>query len=169
MIINVDEEKYVGIKKSKKTRKLSVYSNLSHKRKNKKDAELRKHAEYLASLPKNPVKRFFYRLKPKNFFGYWFSKRGLIMFGKIVGVTALLCVLFVGGLFAYFRKDLDSISPSELSKQVQTNVTTYLDRNGKTLWIDKGDGDYKLVAKRAVLYYYLKIETVIIECKIIYT
>jgi penicillin-binding protein 1A len=169
MIINVDEEKNVGIKKPKKTRKLSVYSNLSHNRKNKKDAELRKRAEYLASLPKNPVKRFFYRLKPKNFFGYWFSKRGLIMFGKIVGVTALLCVLFVGGLFAYFRKDLDSISPSELSKQVQSNVTTYLDRNGKVLWVDKGDGDYKLVVKSEEICDYLKKATVAIEDKYFYT
>lgn len=159
----------MGIKKSKKTRKLSVYSNLSHTRKTKKDAELRKHAEYLASLPKNPVKRLLYRLKPKNFFGYWFSKRGLIMFAKIVGVAALLCILFVGGLFAYFRKDLDSISPSELDKQVQTNVTTYLDRNDKVLWVDKGDGDYKLVVDSSDICDYLKEATVAIEDKNFYT
>ncbi len=161
-------KKHVGIKKSKKTRKLSVYSNLSHTRKAKKEAELRKHAEYLASLPKNPIKRALFRLKPKNFFGYWFSKRGLIMSAKIIGISVLLCVLFVGGLFAYFRKDLDSISPSELAKKVQTNVTTYLDRNGKTLWVDKGDGDYKLVVKSEEISDYLKKATVAIEDKYFY-
>ena len=132
-------------KKTSKSRKLSVYSNLSHSHKAKKDAEARKYAQYLASLPKNPVKRLLYRLHPKRVFKYWFSKRGAIMALKITGVTILLLCLLVGGLFAYFRKDIDYIRPGELSKSVQTTVTTYLDRNSNVLWEDKGDGDYKLV------------------------
>lgn len=156
-------------KKTSKSRKLSVYSNLSHSRKTKKDAEVRKHAQYLASLPKHPVKRFIYRLKPKHLAEYWFSKRGLFMALKILGVTALLLLLLVGGLFAYFRKDLDSIRPGELSKRVQTTVTTYLDRNGQVLWEDKGDGDYKLVVDDAGLSKYLKDATVAIEDRNFYT
>lgn len=149
--------------KKKPTRKISLYSNLSQKRKVKKDSEARKRAEYLATLPKHPVKRFFYRLHPKRFWAYWFSKRGMFMALKITGVVALLLILFVGSLFAYFRKDLDQIRPGEIDKRVQSTVTTYLDRNGKTLWEDKGDGNYKLVVKSEDLSDNLKKATVAIE------
>ncbi len=155
-------------KKPSKTRKLSVYSNLSHSRKVKKDAAARKHAQYLASLPKNPVKRFIHRLKPKHLAEYWFSKRGLKMALKIFGVGVLMACLLVGGLFAYFRKDIDSIRPGELAKNVHTTVTTYLDRNGNLLWEDKGEGDYKLVVKSEELSKYLKDATVAIEDKNFY-
>jgi len=142
---------------------MSVYSNLARKRRTKKDADARKKAEYLASLPKHPVKRLLYRLHPKRFFGYWFSKKGGIMALKILGVAALLIILTVGALFAYFRKDLDAIRPGELAKRVQTTVTKYYDRNGKLLWEDKGDGDYKLVVKNDEIAKYMKEATVAIE------
>lgn len=148
---------------------MSVYSNLSRTHKSKKEAALRKHAEYLATLPKNPIKRFLFKLKPKNFFKYWFSKRGLITLSKTIGIFVLISMLFVGGLFAYFRKDLDSIRPSELAKQVKSNVTTYLDRNGEILWVDKGDGDYKLVVEGDKISENLKKATVAIEDKNFYT
>jgi penicillin-binding protein 1A len=157
------------IKKSSRSRKLSVYSNLSHSRKTKKDAAVRKRAQYLATLPKHPVKRLLYRLHPKRFWGYWFSKRGAFMALKVAGVGLLLLALLVGGLFAYFRKDLDAIRPDELAKRVQTTVTTYLDRNGKLLWEDKGDGNYKLVVDSDELSDYLKKATVAIEDKDFYT
>ncbi len=83
--------------KKKPTRKLSVYSNLSEQRKVKKDANSRRRAEYLATLPKHPVKRFFYRMHPKRFWAYWFSKPGMFMALKIAGVAVLLLALFVGG------------------------------------------------------------------------
>lgn len=150
-------------KKPAHSRKLSVYSNLSHRRKTKKDVNARSRAQYLATLPKHPVKRFFYRLHPKRFWAYWFSKRGAIMALKVAGVSLLLLALLVGGLFAYFRKDLDSIRPDELAKRVQSTVTTYLDRNGKLLWQDKGNDDYKLVVKSDELSKYLKEATVAIE------
>lgn len=156
-------------KKTPKSRKLSLYSNLSHSRKAKKDAAVRKHAQYLASLPKHPLKRMIYRLHPKRVLNYWFSKRGLIMALKIIGVTVLLLLLIIGGLFAYFRKDLDSIRPGELAKRVQTTVTTYLDRNGQVLWEDKGEGNYKLVVDDSGLSKYLKEATVAIEDRSFYT
>jgi membrane peptidoglycan carboxypeptidase len=155
-------------KKPTRARSLSLYSNLSHKRKTKKDAESRKRAQYLASLPKHPVKRFFYRLHPKRVFHYWFSKRGGIMALKIVGVALLVLCLLVGGLFAYYRKDLDSISPGELAKRVQTTVTTYEDRDGNVLWQDTGGGNYKLVVASDELSPYLKNATVAIEDKDFY-
>jgi membrane peptidoglycan carboxypeptidase len=147
----------------KSARKLSVYSNLTHKRKVKKDANSRRKAEYLATLPKHPVKRTLYRLHPKRFWAYWFSKEGALMALKIAGVAVLLMALLVGGLFAYFRKDLDQIRPGEIDKRVQSSVTTYLDRNGATLWEDKGGGNYKLVVKSEDLSDNLKKATVAIE------
>lgn len=136
---------------------------MTQKRKTKKDAEARRRAEYLATLPKHPVKRFFYRLHPKRFWAYWFSKRGAMMALKIAGIAALLLALFVGSLFAYFRKDLDQIRPGEIDKRVQTTVTTYLDRNGELLWEDKGGGNYKLAVKSEDLSQNLKNATVAIE------
>lgn len=136
---------------------------MSQKRKTKKDAEARRRAEYLATLPKHPVKRFMYQMHPKRFWGYWFSKRGAMMALKITGVAVLLVALFVGGLFAYFRKDLDQIRPGEIDKRVQSTVTTYTDRNGVVLWEDKGDGNYKLVVKSDELSDNLKKATVAIE------
>jgi membrane peptidoglycan carboxypeptidase len=157
------------VSKKKPTRKISLYSNLSQKRKVKKDGEARKRAEYLATLPKHPVKRFIYRLHPKRFWAYWFSKRGMIMALKIAGISTLLVALFVGGLFAYFRKDLDQIRPGEIDKRVQSTVTKYYDRNGQLLWEDKGDGNYKLVVKSEDLSDNLKKATVAIEDRDFFT
>jgi membrane peptidoglycan carboxypeptidase len=156
-------------KKSSKPRKLSVYSNLSQAHRAKKDAAARKRAQYLATLPKNPIKRFFYRLHPLRVLKYWFSKRGLVMMLKITGISILLMAILVGGVYAYFRKDIDSIRPGEISKNIQTTITTYLDRNGKLLWEDKGDGNYKLVVDSEEISQYLKDATVAIEDRDFYT
>lgn len=108
-------------------------------------------------------------MHPKRFWAYWFSKRGMVMALKVTGVGILLLALFIGGLFAYFRKDLDQIRPGEIDKRVQTTVTTYLDRNGEVLWEDKGDGDYKLVVKSDELSDNLKKATVAIEDRDFFT
>lgn len=151
-----------------KSRKLSLYSNLSRNRKIRKDYNSRRKAEHLASLPKQPLKRFFYRLSPKHIKEYWFTKQGAIQALKIMGVMALIFCLMIGSLFIYFRKDLDAIRPGELAKRVQTTVTTYLDRNGNVLWEDKGDGNYKLVVDDSGLSKNLKDATVAIEDKDFY-
>lgn len=154
--------------KPSKSRGISVYSNLARRRRTKKDAEARKKAEYLASLPKHPVKRLLYRLHPKRFWGYWFSKKGGLMALKILGVSILLVVLSVGALFAYFRKDLDAIRPGELAKRVQTTVSTYKDRNGVTLWEDKGQENYKIVVDGKDINTIMKQATIAIEDKDFY-
>ena len=155
--------------KKSPTRKLNVYSNLTKNRKVKKDAESRRRAEYLATLPKHPVKRFIYRMHPKRFWAYWFSKRGVLMALKIAGVFILLMALLVGALFAYFRKDLDQIRPGEIDKRVQSTVTKYYDRNDKLLWEDKGDGNYKLVVESDNISDNLKKATVAIEDRDFFT
>lgn len=144
-------------------KRLNVYANLTHSRRRKKDVASRRRAEYLASLPKHPVKRFLYRLHPKRVANYWFSKRGMFMALKIMGVAVLLVVLSIGALFAYYRKDLDQIRPSELNKRVQTTVTKYYDRNGVLLWEDKGSGDYRLVVDQGEIAETMKQATIAIE------
>jgi len=129
----------------------------------KKDSNARRRAEYLATLPKHPVKRFLYKMHPKRFWAYWFSRRGVIMALKVAGVGVLLVALLIGGLFAYFRKDLDQIRPGEIDKRVQSTITTYLDRNGQILWKDTGGGNYKLVVPSEDLSDNLKKATVAIE------
>jgi penicillin-binding protein 1A len=141
---------------------------LSHSRRTKKDLGARKKAEYLASLPKSPIKRFFYRLNPKHLYKYWFSKQGALMALKVIGIGLLSFCLIVGGLFLFYRKDLDAIRPGELAKRVQTTATTYLDRNGNVLWVDTGTGNYKLVVPDSGLSKYLKQATVAIEDKNFY-
>lgn len=155
-------------KRSSSAKHLSVYANLANKRKLKKDKQSRERAEYLASLPKHPVKRFFYRLHPKRVAKYWFSKRGAMMLLKVTSVTIAVFALLVIGAFAYFRKDLDKIRPGEIAKRVQTTVTKYYDRNGVLLWEDKGTGNYRLVVESDQISQHLKHATVAIEDKDFY-
>lgn len=156
------------VTKKPSPRKMSVYANLSHKRKTKKDQKARKRAEYLATLPKHPVKRTLYRMHPKRVYKYWFSRKGAMMALKIFGVLVLLGVLTVGSLFAYYRRDLAAIRPSEIDKRVQTTITTYVDRNGEKLWEDKGDGNYKQVVKSDQINKYMKDATIAIEDRAFY-
>lgn len=155
-------------KPKKKASALKVYSNLSRKRKTKKDTKARERAEYLASLPKHPVKRFFYHLHPKRVIKYWFSKRGLFMALKLTGVVILFTALLIGAVFAYYRKDLDAIRPGKIAERVQSTVTKYYDRNGVLLWEDKGEGNYRLTAKSEDISDYMKQATIAIEDKDFY-
>ncbi len=154
--------------KKRKNKTLNVYANLTSKRRAKKDYSSRRRAEYLASLPKHPLKRFAYRLHPKRFFAYWFSKEGGIMALKIAGVGILLMFVVIGSLFAFYRRELDAIRPSELNKRVQTTISKYYDRNGVLLWEDKGDGDYKIRVESKDISEDMKKATIAIEDKDFY-
>ncbi|NBW58359.1 penicillin-binding protein, partial [bacterium] len=109
------------------------------------------------------INKILFYLKPKNFFRYWFSRNGFFMFLKVSGVCLLLLLLLIGGLFAYFRKDLNAISPGEISKRVQSTINTYYDRNGEIIYEDKGSGNYKLVVESNELNKNLKNATIAIE------
>lgn len=156
------------MKSKRRSRGLSVYSNLSAHRRTKKDLTSRRKAEYLATLPKHPVKRFLHRAHPKRFFAYWLSREGGIMALKVSGVGILLLFLLFGSLFAYYRRELDAIRPSELANRVQTTVSRYYDRNGVLLWEDKGLGDYKLVVDSGDISENMKKATIAIEDKDFY-
>lgn len=148
---------------------MNLYANLAEKRRSKKDVLARKKAEYLATLPKHPLKRILYRLQPKQFFGYWFSRKGGMMALKITGVGVLFMVLLIGGLFAFYRKDLDAIRPGSLAQRVQSTVTKYYDRNGELIWEDKGQGNYTLVVDGDKITDTMREATVAIEDRDFYS
>ena len=149
-------------KKAKKTRSgKKVYENFKAKRQARKEAEARRRAEDLATLPKEPVKRFFARLHPKRVFKWWFSWRGQKAILKFFGICFLLLVIFIGGLFLYYKKDLEEIRLNEMT--ISETVNTYLDRNGVVLWRDTGTEDYRLVVDQEDISEYMYQATVAIE------
>ena len=148
------------------SKSMKTYSSLVYKSRVRRDKKARKRAEDLASLPKDPVKRFFAHLHPKRVAKYWFSMRGLKTLGKTVAAIVLLTIIAIGGLFLYYKKDLDAIKLDEL--KVSETVNTYLDRNGEVLWEDKGDGDYRLVVEGDEIATYMRQATVAIEDKNFY-
>lgn len=156
------------VKTKKPSRAISVYSNLATKRRTKKDTKARKKAEYLATLPKHPLKRIIHRLHPKRVAAFWFSRRGALAVLKGLGVFLAISILMVLALFAYYRKDLDAIRPGTLSQRVKTTVTKYYDRNDKLLWEDKGDGDYTLVVDPKTISPCMGKATIAIEDKEFY-
>ncbi|MBR6965022.1 penicillin-binding protein [Candidatus Saccharibacteria bacterium] len=168
------EVKKEEIKKPKKSlkeavkpkKKMNLYSNLSYKKKVKKEAAQRKRAEELAKLPKEPWKRFFARLAPKRVFKWWFSWRGQKAILKFCAACILLFIIFIGGLFLYYKKDLQEIKLNEM--QISETVNTYLDRNGKVLWKDTGNEDYRLVIDGSEMSEYVKQATIAIEDKSFY-
>lgn len=143
------------------SKNMSVYSSLNYKHKAKKDLTKRKYAEELARMPKQPVKRFFYKLAPKRVFRWWFSWRGQKAILKFCAACFLLLVIFIGGLFLYYKKDLLEIQLDEM--QISETVNTYLDRNGLVLWRDTGNEDYRLVVDGSEINDYMKQATIAIE------
>ncbi|HEU5188034.1 MAG TPA: transglycosylase domain-containing protein [Candidatus Saccharimonadales bacterium] len=152
-------------KTNRRPKGMSVYANLALRRKTKADARARKKAEYLATLPKNPLKRFLYRLSPKRLAAFWFSREGMLTALKLLGVGVVIIAIFIAALFAYYRKELDTIRPDEIAKRVQTTITKYYDRNDVLLWEDRGDGDYKQVVKSEEISQVMKDATVALEDK----
>jgi penicillin-binding protein 1A len=156
-------------KTSHRPKALNLYANLNARRKTKRDVKARRRAEYLATLPKQPIKRLLYRLHPKRVLKFWFSKQGLITFFKLVGVAFIIFAIFIAALFAYYRRELDRIKPDQIAKRVQTTVTKYYDRNNVLLWEDKGEGNYQLVIDSKDIPKVMKDATVAIEDKEFYS
>jgi penicillin-binding protein 1A len=152
-----------------KRSRVGVYSNLVYKRRMKADQKARRRAEDLASLPKQPVARFFARLHPKRVFRYWFSMDGLFRVLKFCAACFLLFIIAVGGLFLYFKQDLNLIRLDGMGELTSTTVNTYLDRNGLVLWQDRGDGDYRLSVPGEDISTYMRQATVALEDRNFYS
>lgn len=152
--------------KNKSNKAVKLYSNLSYKNKTKKETNARRRAEELAKLPKDPWKRFWARLAPKRVFRWWFSRRGQKAILKFCAACFLLLVIFIGGLFLYYKKDLQEIRLADM--QISETVNTYLDRNGVVLWRDTGSENYRLVVKSEEIPEVMKNATIAIEDKNFY-
>lgn len=139
-------KKSTQIKKTASGKTIRVNQNLTTRMKAKKDARARARAEYLATLPKSRVKRFFFRLHPKRLAKYWFSRDGGIMALKIVGISILVMSIFIAGVFAFFRKDLPK-NITDLDACSLGQTIKFYDRT-KTilLWSGAGDVDCRPVA-----------------------
>ena len=167
-ITNEEKDKDLKMAKKRKTTKkkkaknqAGFFANWKERRAAKKEIEARRKAEELAKLPKEPIKRFFARLHPKRVFKWWFSWRGQKTILKTIGVLCLLGVITIGGLFLYYKKDLDEIRLDEMT--ISETVNTYLDRNGVVLWKDTGSENYRLVVDSEDIPDYMRWATIAIE------
>lgn len=149
-----------------KVKRKKIYSDLIYKKRVLEEKRARAKAEEMAKLPKEPVKRFLARMHPKRTLKAIFSLDGLKFALKSVAFLTLTGIILTGALFLYYRKDLNEIKLSDLKVTGTTN--TYLDRHGKLLWEDKGDGDYRLAVKAEDISKYMRWATVAIEDKKFY-
>ena len=127
--------KNVYTTKSGNTIKLN--QSLGERIKARKNFRATEKATYLSTLPKNPALRVLYRIHPKRFVAYWFSREGLIMGLKLSGIAIIIVFFLAVGVFAYFRKDLPKIN--NLNGDKIGGSITYYDRSGQdVLWQDYG-------------------------------
>lgn len=129
----------------------------------KRDARARAKAAYLATLPKDWLRRTLYRLHPKRVAKYWVSRDGRIMALKLGGVGILAVFLLLVGVFAYFRKDLPDLKGlygSNTGGSIQ-----YYDRTGKTLLWEDYDAVKRTIVKDEEIAQSVKDATVALEDK----
>lgn len=147
---------------------LKQYANLTKrgtsKRMSKSEMKRKRRAEYLSSLPKHPLKRIAYRLHPKRFFAYWFSRQGGLMALKIFGIGLVISLAVIGSVFAYFAKGLPD--PRKIS--IEQSARIY-DRTGKTLlYTYGGDTQTRTIVEFDQISDYSKWATLAIEDKDFY-
>lgn len=103
----------------------------------------------IAGLGKPPVgkiKKAIWYAHPKRFFKFLLSKEGLFFSLKALGIATLVFGLFIFGLFAYYRKDLNKLKPEEIANRINNSGVKYYDRTGKVLlWEQKGQKDRTVI------------------------
>ncbi|MCA9327864.1 transglycosylase domain-containing protein, partial [Candidatus Saccharibacteria bacterium] len=145
---------------------IKINRSLGDRLKAGKEARARRKAEYLSGLPKEPWKRFLYRINPKRQFKYWFSREGGIMALKIAGIAFVVGFLLVIGIFAYFRKDLPQIK--DISGNNFGGSVTYYDRTGKIVLFQDYDERKRTPVDGDKISEYMKQATIAIEDKNFY-
>lgn len=150
----------------RKNSSIKLNASITNRRKERKAARKAAKAEYLASLPKDRWKRLAARMKPRHLVEYWFSREGLIMGLKIVGIGIVACFFLTIGLFAYLRKDLPALV--NISGDNLGGSISYYDSTGKVLlWQDYGSIK-RIPVKSSAISQYMKDATVAIEDKKFY-
>jgi len=101
--------------------------------------------------PKGRIKKALWYAHPKRFFKFLFSKQGLFFSLKAAGIAVLIFGLFIFGLFAYYRKDLNKLKPEEIAARIQNSGVKYYDRTGKVLlWEQKGQKDRTVIESNQI-------------------
>lgn len=158
-----------GARKSRNTfvtksgQTIKVNRSLADRIKSRKDFAQRNKALRMAGMPKQPIRRFFYRLHPKRLYKYWFSREGGLMALKITGIGIVTCFLLLFGIFAYFRKDL--INLNDISGNNIGGSIRYYDRTGQTLLWQDYDAVKRVPVEDAEINQYMKDATIAIEDK----
>ncbi len=145
---------------------IKINRSLSDRVKARKAAHADKKAAYLATLPKDHIRRFLYRLHPKRVARYWFSREGGVMALKIIGVSIVVGFFMTIGLFAYFRKDLPKIK--DLSGDSLGGNITYYDRTGQVVLFNDYSSVKRVPVQSKDMSPYIKQATVSIEDKDFY-
>jgi len=142
---------------------VKIRRSLGEKIKGRGHSKARRKAERLAGMPKSRVKRFFYRLQPKRLYHYWFSREGVIMALKVLGIAFIVGFLLMVGLFAYFRKDLPNLR--DITGNNIGGSIRYYDRTGQTLLWEDYDAAKRIPVKQDEMSQDIKDATVALEDK----
>ncbi len=122
--------------------------------------ELRK-AEMLRDMPKGRMQRVLYRLQPKRIYHYWFSKQGLIVGLKLIGIGFVVVFVVLLGVFAYFRKDLPNLK--EITGNNIGGSIRYYDKTGQTLLWEDYDAVKRIPVQQNQISKYVMDATVAVE------
>ncbi len=155
----VSKNKYV----TRSGKIISVPRTLTERWVGKHDAKEQRKAERLAGLPKARAMRFLAHFQPKRVFRYWFSRDGVIMALKLMGLGAVVVTLLIIGAFAYFRKDLPNLK--DISGNNIGGSVRYYDRTGATLLWEDYDAVKRIPVKNQDIAQVVKDATVSIEDK----
>jgi penicillin-binding protein 1A len=145
---------------------IKINRSLGDRFKSRKAAQAADKAAYLATLPKDRLKRLMHRLHPRNVANYWFSRQGGVMALKIIGVSIVAGFFITIGLFAYFRKDLPKIK--DLSGNGLGGNITYYDRTGQTVLFNDYNSVKRVPVATKEISPYVKEATVAVEDKDFY-
>ncbi len=142
---------------------IKINRTMGEKLKARKEDYAKRRASRLAGMPKNPIKRFFYRLHPKRMYKYWFSREGGIMALRIAGIGIIAGFLLMIGVFAYFRKDLPNLR--DISGTNIGGSIRYFDKSGQTLLWEDYDAVKRIPVKGEDISEHVKNATIAIEDK----
>jgi membrane peptidoglycan carboxypeptidase len=145
---------------------LKVNRSLGERYSSMRQAKDLRKVNRLRGLPKSRVKRLAWRLHPKRLAAFWFSRDGGIMALKIAGIAILVMFILTLGVFAYFRKDLKSIT--DVSGSALGGSISYYDSSGQTLLWQDYNAVKRVPVESAAISPYLKDATVAVEDKDFY-
>lgn len=151
---------------TKSGKNIKLNQSLTDRMRASREAKAQRKAAYLSSLPKEPWKRFLYRIHPKRLITYWFSRDGAIMALKLAGVGLVVVFLVIVGLFAYFRKDLPKVK--DLNSSNAGGSIAYYANDGKTLLFQDYDAFKRIPVSNENMSKYVQQATIAIEDKDFY-